>query len=132
MLVRSRTPQISRNVVRCSQKIVSAILGDAGKHVSTLDHATNIVSGKIGKAADYLYVPSSVLPKLAMLSFFHQVFPGKIYRYLIYANATLLVGTLAAGLLQTTFICRPFSAYWTGEGKCGDLLKSYVYFEIPE
>ena len=111
--------------------IVSAILGDAGKHVETLDHHHNIASGKIGKAADYLYIPSAILPKLAMLALFHQIFPGRIHQYLIYANVGLLTCTLLAGLLQTTFICHPFSAYWTGDGKCGDLMATYRWLSYP-
>ncbi|KAF2638117.1 hypothetical protein P280DRAFT_91493 [Massarina eburnea CBS 473.64] len=110
---------------------LSAILGDAGKHVSTLSHATNIASGKIGKAADYLYIPSAILPKLAMLAFYHQVFPGRVYHWTIYASAGLLVGTLLAGLLQATLICKPFAAYWDGEGSCGDLMATYRWLSWP-
>lgn len=66
-----------------------------------------------------------------MLSFYSQVFPGRIYHYLIHGNAGLLIGTLVAGILQSTFICSPFSAYWTGNGACGDLIATYQWLSYP-
>ncbi|PVI05944.1 hypothetical protein DM02DRAFT_650242 [Periconia macrospinosa] len=110
---------------------LSAILGQAGKHNDTLDHDTNMASGKIGKAADFLYIFSAIFPKLAMLAFYSNVFPGRIYGWTIYGCAGLLVFTLLAGVLQTTLICKPFSAYWDGNGTCGDMMASYRWLSYP-
>ena len=136
MRVRLHTPPIwlESSTVRFPTdqwQTVSAIIGDAGHHAATLSPNTDIVSGKIGKAADYLYIPSAILPKLAMLSFYHQVFPNPKYHWIIYSCAGILVATLVAGLLQTSLICRPFSAYWDGEGECGNIMATYQWLSWP-
>ncbi|CAI6257157.1 unnamed protein product [Periconia digitata] len=120
------------NVGNAIVNALSVILGDAGKHIDTLDRDTYITSGKIGKASDYLYIPSAIFPKLAMLAFYSQLFRGRrIYDWTVYGCAGLLVCTLLAGVLQTTLICRPFNAYWLGHGKCGDMMASYRWLSYP-
>ena len=81
-----------------------------------------------------IYFGSVNLPKFAILSLYHRIFPSKNIRRAVWVNLAVLVcltmATVIAGLAE----CTPFAANWYPDlrgAHCINKLAFYRYGSIP-
>ncbi|KAF2122266.1 hypothetical protein BDV96DRAFT_640320 [Lophiotrema nucula] len=87
------------------------------------------------KAMDYTNCLSITFTRIALLSLYLQHLPPsqRTHRILVKVTIGFVAATGVAGILLTSLICRPISAWWnlSGEDRCGNILLSYRMYSIP-
>ncbi|KAF1997603.1 hypothetical protein P154DRAFT_605287 [Amniculicola lignicola CBS 123094] len=114
--------------------MISVDIGLIGRHIQfhlLTNPARLHTFGKYMKTVEYCYTIAFTFPKLAILCLYLRIFNiSRSYRLAIYFTGAVLVATCVAGLLDSTFICRPFAYNWDKSikgGKCGEVHKTYRY-----
>lgn len=90
---------------------------------------------KLSKAAEILYFPAMVFPKLAILAMYMRIFNmQRAYRRAVYIIASLLTVWGVAGIMTSLLYCKPFAYHWDKTipgGKCGDKMAAYRWISVP-
>ena len=113
---------------------VSVKYGGAGHHVVTVKPNELIIFGKLIFSEDFLYLLSAMLPKLAILSLYLRIFTQKVYRYIAYAVAVVMVLNWLIGCLMGLLMCKPIAFTWNKTipgGHCGDIMGAYAWASLP-
>ena len=111
-------------------------IGGAGYHVDALPFATLEKSLRISKALEFMYTPSVMTSKLALLFLYYHIFEVPIYRRIIIGIGAIIVIQNVLAFILALAICKPFRFFWThvddaDDGSCGDIMLFYKMYSIP-
>ncbi|KAG9231117.1 hypothetical protein BJ875DRAFT_129805 [Amylocarpus encephaloides] len=112
----------------------SVRLGGLGHHIETITPAQSVSFTKSKIALLYMYIPSVVLPKLAILCLYLRLFKTPFYQHAAYAIGAILVVSMIVAWVLASVICVPFAYNWDESiegGRCLNKGLLYALMSIP-
>ena len=109
-------------------------MGGAGRHVVTVSPSELENWLKLLKVEEYLYLFSTMIPKLAILCLYLRFFNTRPYRYAAYAIAVVMFMNYSTSVILAFVMCKPFVFSWDKSipgGKCGDIMAVYRWMSLP-
>lgn len=105
-----------------------------GRHVIGVSADKIIIWLKLTTVESFTYVPSTTLPKLAILVLYRQIFVTKWHRNI----SNLIIGIMflnwIVSLVLNIVICMPFAYAWNKTivgGHCMNQMQLYIWFSLP-
>jgi hypothetical protein len=112
-------------------------LGGGGRHVEAVllsdpKGLTLMRRSKLDKSVEYFDYMAISGSKLVILYLYMRIFnQDRRYRIATYITAAIILLTWLTTFIATFTFCKPYSAYWTHKGKCGDIITMWRYVSVP-
>lgn len=79
-----------------------------------------------------MFIPCASFAKGALLIFYWRLSPQKVFRYMILATASLIIGSSIGIFVALLFACKPIETYWKIElgGECVETTQLFIATSI--